>query len=85
MAFQPVPPQADLQASIPAGRMAVALKPFAQPTPAFGPGSLEYTRQKAEELQLLQKEGDVSKSTAPHTISSGSNGGGNYSSGRQYF
>ncbi|KZT71802.1 hypothetical protein DAEQUDRAFT_723894 [Daedalea quercina L-15889] len=52
VAFQPVPPQSDLQASIPAGRLAVTVKPFARPTPAFGPGSVAYIRRQTEELEL---------------------------------
>ncbi|KAH7919791.1 hypothetical protein BV22DRAFT_1099083 [Leucogyrophana mollusca] len=39
LSFQPVPKQRDLQARIPAGRLAVATKPYAPPRPAFGPGS----------------------------------------------
>lgn len=50
--FQPVPTQADLQARIPAGRLAVAAKPYTAPTPAFGPGSVEYIQRQTEELDL---------------------------------
>ncbi|ETW80971.1 hypothetical protein HETIRDRAFT_385645, partial [Heterobasidion irregulare TC 32-1] len=53
LSFQPVPSQSSLQSSIPAGRLAVAMKPFAKPAPAFGPGSIEYTRKRAEELELV--------------------------------
>ncbi|KAH9892666.1 hypothetical protein C8Q73DRAFT_649444 [Cubamyces lactineus] len=63
MSFQPVPPQAELQALIPAGLLAVAVKPYTRPVPAFGPGSVEYTRRQAEELELLSSE------TAPDTAS----------------
>ncbi|TFY73562.1 hypothetical protein EWM64_g10448, partial [Hericium alpestre] len=41
-----------LQASIPAGRLAVAVKPYEKPTPAFGPGSVAYLRKQAEQLDL---------------------------------
>ena len=51
MTFQPVPPQADLQARIPAGRLAVSAKPYVRPVPPFGPGSVEVVR-GAEELKL---------------------------------
>ncbi|KAJ7729649.1 BRO1 domain-containing protein [Mycena maculata] len=50
--FRPVPKQADLQARIPTGRMAVAAKAFVPPQPAFGPGSVEHIRRRAEELEL---------------------------------
>ncbi|KAI0075765.1 hypothetical protein K474DRAFT_1663868 [Panus rudis PR-1116 ss-1] len=56
LAFQSVPSQADLQASIPTGRLAVTIKPYAHPTPAFGPGSLEYTRRQTEQLDLLKSD-----------------------------
>ncbi|KAI8994011.1 BRO1 domain-containing protein [Trametes punicea] len=56
MSFQPIPPQAELQAMIPAGLLAVSVKPYAKPTPAFGPGSVEYTRRQTEELELLNAE-----------------------------
>ncbi|KAL0956836.1 hypothetical protein HGRIS_002948 [Hohenbuehelia grisea] len=54
LSFQPVPSQPDLQARIPAGREAVKAKAFVPPLPAFGPGSVEYTRQQAEQLELAQ-------------------------------
>lgn len=54
LAFQTVPTQSELQASIPAGRNAVAMKSYASPVPEFGPGSVEHTRRQAEELELLQ-------------------------------
>ncbi|KAL4251427.1 pH-response regulator protein palC [Abortiporus biennis] len=57
-AFQAVPPQSDLQASIPAGRAAVAIKPYTRPQPAFGPGSIEYIRRQTEELDLLNAQDD---------------------------
>ena len=63
MAFQPVPTQTDLQASIPAGRLAVTVRPFAKPTPAFGPGSVAYIRRQTEELELAT--GAVSEEPDP--------------------
>ncbi|KAI0675398.1 hypothetical protein C8Q78DRAFT_1012205 [Trametes maxima] len=56
LSFQSVSPQADLQAMIPAGLMAVSVKPYVKPVPAFGPGSVEHTRRQAEELELLNSE-----------------------------
>ncbi|KAF7797629.1 hypothetical protein EIP86_008829 [Pleurotus ostreatoroseus] len=56
MSFQVVPPQSDLQAAIPAGRAAVSIRPYAKPTPAFGPGSPSYLQQMAEELERVQME-----------------------------
>ncbi|KAJ6584765.1 BRO1 domain-containing protein [Mycena capillaripes] len=50
--FQPVPTQADLQSRIPTGRLALTAKTYVPPQPAFGPGSLEDVRRKAEELEL---------------------------------
>ncbi|EMD37643.1 hypothetical protein CERSUDRAFT_136342 [Gelatoporia subvermispora B] len=52
LACQPVPPQADLQASIPAGRLAVVVKPYTPPIPAFGPGSVNHLGQQAEGLEI---------------------------------
>ncbi|KAJ7366650.1 BRO1 domain-containing protein [Mycena albidolilacea] len=50
--FQPVPTQADLQSRIPTGRLALSAKTYVPPQPAFGPGSLEDIRRKAEELEV---------------------------------
>ncbi|KAF9816763.1 hypothetical protein IEO21_03925 [Rhodonia placenta] len=61
VSFQPVPPQSDLQASIPAGRAAVASKIYSKPIPAFGPGSIEDTRRQAEALELASSMGDQSE------------------------
>ena len=46
--FQPVPTQQDLQSRIPGGRIAISAKPYVLPKPAFGPGSMEYVRRKAD-------------------------------------
>jgi len=32
-------------------------KPFVHPAPAFGPGSVEFIRRQAEELELADDEG----------------------------
>ncbi|OCB87336.1 hypothetical protein A7U60_g5475 [Sanghuangporus baumii] len=60
--FQPVPSVTELQNTIPAGRAAVAPKPFTPPIPAFGPGSLEYTRHQTELLELNAKSDDTTDS-----------------------
>ncbi|KAH9948929.1 hypothetical protein B0H21DRAFT_777518 [Amylocystis lapponica] len=83
VSFQPVPPQSDLQASIPAGRAAVAVKAYNRPTPAFGPGSVEHTRRQAEDLELLpQAERDVTR--FPVDAASPTSGG-SYAGAGSYF
>jgi len=52
VSFLPVPSQAELQAAVPAGRLAVAIQAFAPPLPAFGPGSVEYIRKHADSLDV---------------------------------
>jgi hypothetical protein len=61
VSFEPVPTQADLQARIPTGKMAVAAKPFDAPVPAFGPGSLSYVQAQVEEI-VLEAEGNEASS-----------------------
>ena len=56
LSFQPVPSQAELQNSVPAGRLAVAAKAFVAPAPAFGPGSVEFIRKHADTLDLADSE-----------------------------
>ncbi|GBE80611.1 hypothetical protein BKA93DRAFT_819443 [Sparassis latifolia] len=76
VAFQPVPPQSDLQSSIPAGRLAVAVREYQRPSPAFGPGSVEYVQRQAEQLQLganTENEGETVPpidTSSPHSSSS---------------
>jgi hypothetical protein len=70
-----VPTQAELQAAIPAGRLAVAVKPFMPPAPAFGPGSVEHVRRQAEALELPADEGAP---TAPAAERSTYAGAGSY-------
>lgn len=50
-----MPSQAELQAAVPAGRLAVAIQAFAPPLPAFGPGSVEYIRKHADSLDIEDK------------------------------
>ncbi len=49
---------------IPAGLLAAVVKPYAKPTPAFGPGSVEYVRRQAEELELLEAQPNVAATAA---------------------
>jgi len=69
--FQPVPPQADLQRSIPAGTLARKTTPYAPSQPTFGPNSIEYLRRKTEELKGPNDEADepdhLSSTTPPHS------------------
>ncbi|KZT10801.1 uncharacterized protein LAESUDRAFT_721186 [Laetiporus sulphureus 93-53] len=85
VAFQPVPPQSELQAAIPAGRLAVTVRPYAKPTPAFGPGSVEYIRRQAEQLELaeLMSEEDVKTHHITDTVSSQT--AGSYAGEGSYF
>jgi hypothetical protein len=41
---------------IPAGRTAVAMKPFIPPAPLFGPGSVSYLERQTEALELAVSE-----------------------------
>jgi len=83
LSFQPVPPQSDLQSSIPTGRLAVAVKPFVPPTPAFGPGSSEYTRLQAEALELADESNDEAPQSQSNLASPRS--GGTYAGAGSYF
>ena len=76
MAFQTVPPQSELQAAIPAGRMAVAIRPYAKPAPAFGPGS---ARQHEEE-ELLEQDGHEATNAPPQATPLG-----NYAGAGSYY
>ncbi|KAJ7695968.1 hypothetical protein B0H17DRAFT_1054391 [Mycena rosella] len=77
--FQPVPPQGELQARIPAGRLALAAKAFIPPQPAFGPGSLEDVRRRAEALEL---DGDGNADESSREARSAS---GTYAGAGSYF
>ncbi|KAI9067272.1 hypothetical protein FKP32DRAFT_1563968 [Trametes sanguinea] len=72
MSFQPVPPQAEMQAMIPAGLLAVNIRPYSKPTPAFGPGSVEYTRRQTEDLELLNAERNADGLSSPQPTPSNS-------------
>ncbi|PPQ95331.1 hypothetical protein CVT26_008176 [Gymnopilus dilepis] len=78
--FQPVPTQRDLQARIPGGRIAIPAKPYDPPIPAFGPGSIEYTRRHAEHLQL-----DDGRDEATADAASTSKSPGTYAGAGSYF
>lgn len=73
-----MPKQQDLQARIPTGILAVHAKPYIPPSPAFGPGSVEYARLQTEVLALEEDDssGDeaVASSANPRTYA----GAGSY-------
>jgi len=54
--FQPIPPMSELQARIPAGREAIAIKTFEPPAPAMAPrdADADSPRQHAEDLILAE-------------------------------
>jgi len=81
--FQEVPGQADLQARIPAGRLAVARKEWTKPVPAFGPGSVEDARRKAEALEVEDQSGVGSEKLTPDAASPRSVGA--YAGSGSYF
>ncbi|KAL1702254.1 BRO1-like domain-containing protein [Schizophyllum commune] len=78
--FQPVPTQPELQSRIPAGRAAVAAKPYVPPMPAFGPGSVEYTRRQTENVGLHDDDEHAERPGADRSTSETSNysGAGSY-------
>ncbi|KAG5221366.1 BRO1 domain-containing protein [Salix suchowensis] len=78
LTFQPIPPQPDLQARIPAGRLALPAKPFNPPLPIFGPGSIEYARQKAEELELPDESPASTLTSPPEAAGKSYAGAGSY-------
>ncbi|KIM45339.1 hypothetical protein M413DRAFT_66183 [Hebeloma cylindrosporum] len=80
--FQPVPPQRSLQSRIPGGRIAIPAKPYIPPLPAFGPGSLEYTRRKAEQLDM---DGTTSTDDRGGLGPAASNAAGTYAGAGSYF
>ncbi|PCH36083.1 hypothetical protein WOLCODRAFT_140215 [Wolfiporia cocos MD-104 SS10] len=85
VAFQPVPPQSELQASIPAGRSAVTLKPYTKPTPAFGPGSVEYVQRHTEELELSTQSDDGTADSPTVVDTASSHAGASYAGAGSYF
>ena len=54
-----MPSTAELQAMIPTGRLAVAIKSFIPPQPSFGPGSVEYLQRQADRLALEEQQSTV--------------------------
>ena len=70
--FQPIPERSEVQARIPAGRLAVAAKPYLPPTPAYGPGSLEYISRKAEELEVNDDDPAAAASSVGQYAGAGS-------------
>ena len=82
LSFQPVPPQSDLQAMIPAGLLAAVVKPYTKPTPAFGPGSVEYTRRQTDDLELLNS---ANGSEGAPLVSPDSNSGRSYAGAEAYY
>ncbi|TFK54538.1 hypothetical protein OE88DRAFT_1624830 [Heliocybe sulcata] len=86
VSFQDVPSQADLQARVPAGRLAVARKEWAKPMPAFGPGSLEDARRKAEALELDDEGGGGGEDGEKRAADAASpRSGGAYAGSGSYF
>ena len=79
VSFQLVPSQAELQTSVPAGRLAVTAKAFLRPAPAFGPGSVEFIRQHADALDLADSESsDGQRSTTNPAARPSYAGAGSY-------
>ncbi|KIY68896.1 hypothetical protein CYLTODRAFT_350629 [Cylindrobasidium torrendii FP15055 ss-10] len=74
--FESVLGRKELQARVPAGRVAVAAKPYVPPTPGFGPGSVEFERRQAGDA-LHESSGGGSGS------GSGSGGGENKAGGEE--
>ena len=75
-----MPSQAELQTSVPAGRLAVAAKAFVPPTPAWGPDSVEFIRKHAGSLDLADSESppDGQRSTTSPTVRTSYAGAGSY-------
>ncbi|TFK44298.1 BRO1 domain-containing protein [Crucibulum laeve] len=77
--FQPVPSQMDLQARIPVGQLAIAAKPFDPPVPIFGPGSVDYLRRQASELNISDNTGgDITSAANASSPASNYAGAGAY-------
>jgi hypothetical protein len=81
LSFDPVPSQAELQAAIPAGRLAVTQKPFTPPTPAFGPGSVDYVRKQTESLEVA----DTTTTTPESVAASDASTKATYAGAGSYF
>ncbi|KAJ1595720.1 hypothetical protein NDA14_000972 [Ustilago hordei] len=50
VSFQPIPPAAEVQAKVPAGRAALLVKKYSLPSPEWGPGSQGYRGRGGEGL-----------------------------------
>ncbi|KAF9653964.1 hypothetical protein BDM02DRAFT_3086206 [Thelephora ganbajun] len=80
IAFKPVLSQAELQAIIPAGKMAVSARPYEPPVPAFGPGSPGYVSHQLEKL-LVTEGTSTEDDDGRHSTTENSN----YSGAGSYF
>lgn len=79
IAFKPVLSQAELQAIIPAGKMAVSARGYELPIPVFGPGSPDYVSHQVSKFTVTEgtsMEDDDCRSTT---------GTSNYSGAGSYF
>lgn len=95
VSFQPVPAIGEVQSKVPAGRSALALKPFRLPVPSYGPGSANYRPRGGEgsagwglamdQLHLLDDDHPARKNLvalqSASSASSGGIGGGGENSG----
>ncbi|KAG6891493.1 hypothetical protein C0992_005632 [Termitomyces sp. T32_za158] len=73
--FQPIPTQADLQAKVPAGVMAIAAKPYLPRPPAFGPGSVAHIQAQTETLALDEDKSRTALGDTPNPTAIGSYAG----------
>ena len=58
--------------------MAIPAKPYTPPAPAFGPGSLEYTRRKSQQLEQSDLIATETESVSPPSV-------GKYAGAGAYF
>lgn len=78
IAFKPVLPQAELQAIIPAGKMAVSTRAYELPAPAFGPGSPGYVSHQSPKLTVTEGTSTEDGDRQSTTESSNYSGAGSY-------
>lgn len=78
IAFKPVLSQAELQAIIPAGKMAVSTRPYGLPIPAFGPGSPGYVSHQLSKLTVTEGTSTEDDDRQSTTESSNYSGAGSY-------
>ncbi|SOV01628.1 uncharacterized protein UDID_06863 [Ustilago sp. UG-2017a] len=81
VSFQPIPPAAEVQAKVPAGRAALLVKKYSLPSPGWGPGSEGYRGRggeglSREEMHLLGEEHPARRNLV------GMDGGGGGGGGR---